>query len=449
VGQLLQLDGYTTDPDGILNEPITSWVNPPSALPSQTSNSEKVLATDGSNPYWTIEGLKTGYPTDTTVLGRAIPGTLTGTKNILVGPSSGGASLTTGSGNVCIGYDAITLSNGSNGVVIGNEARGGAGESVAIGYQAYCAANQNTAIGYQARAENARSTAIGRGAQATANGDNLAIGQFARVTGANSIHIGSYGQATTVSVSNAIGLNGAATVANSTLLGRTTSLYFNNMGAQRQFTAALSENQIFANTYVTGGSVNDADASGGIFTINAARGTGTGIGGDIRFRTAPPGLVSNNVQNALVEQVRITYDGKVGIGTSTPGEKLEVAGAVLATEYRVPNYRLDPHTHDEGTETGNFTINWANGAVHTVTLNAAGPLVVTMNNPVNGGAYALRIIQGATPGTVTWPANVKWPGGTPPTLSSSTGDIDIVNFLYFDDGGGNTFYYGTIAQDFA
>ena len=37
-GQLLQLDGYTTDPDGILNEPITSWVNPPSALPSQSGN---------------------------------------------------------------------------------------------------------------------------------------------------------------------------------------------------------------------------------------------------------------------------------------------------------------------------------------------------------------------------------------------------------------------------
>ena len=72
-----------------------------------------------------------------------------------------------------------------------------------------------------------------------------------------------------------------------------------------------------------------------------------------------------------------------------------------------------------------------------------------MSNPVNGGAYALRIIQGATPGTVTWPANVKWPGGTPPTLSTNTGDIDVVNLLYFDDGGGNTFYYATSALAFA
>lgn len=140
---------------------------------------------------------------------------------------------------------------------------------------------------------------------------------------------------------------------------------------------------------------------------------------------------------------------RVGIGTATPSEKLEVVGAVKANEFVVTNYRLDPHTHDEGTETGNFTINWSNGAVHTVTLNAAGPLVITMTNPVNGGAYALRIIQGATPGTVTWPLNVKWPGGTPPTLSTTTGDVDIINFLYFDDGGGNTYYYGTFAGDFS
>jgi hypothetical protein len=115
-GQLLQLDGYITDPDGILNEPITSWVNPPSALPSQTSNSEKVLATDGSTAYWAIEGVKTGYPTDTVIVGRIKPASITGINNTLVGVGTGNA-LTTGTNSVFIGINAGLLAQSVVGAI--------------------------------------------------------------------------------------------------------------------------------------------------------------------------------------------------------------------------------------------------------------------------------------------------------------------------------------------
>jgi hypothetical protein len=76
-----------------------------------------------------------------------------------------------------------------------------------------------------------------------------------------------------------------------------------------------------------------------------------------------------------------------------------------------------------------------------------------MNNPLQGGAYVLRIIQGATPGTIDFTAgsfaDAVWPGGTPPTLSGTTGDVDIINLLYIDDGGGTVTYYGTFATDFS
>lgn len=109
----------------------------------------------------------------------------------------------------------------------------------------------------------------------------------------------------------------------------------------------------------------------------------------------------------------------------------------------VPNYILSPQLYDEGTETGNFTLNLANGPAQQVTINAAGPLVITLSNPVTGGAYLIKIIQGATPGTVTWPANVLWGAAGAPTLSLATGDIDIINLFY--DG---TDYYGTYALGF-
>jgi hypothetical protein len=190
----------------------------------------------------------------------------------------------------------------------------------------------------------------------------------------------------------------------------------------------------------------------GTLTIAGAQGTGTGAGGDVIIATAPPDVASGSTLNAHFEVMRITDDGLVGIQTSTPSDPLTVQGAINYTD-GTSDYKISPAHHDEGTETGNFTINWSNAPVHTVTLNGTTNAVVTMNNPLQGGAYVLRIIQGATPGTIDFTAgsfaNAVWPGGTAPTLSGSTGDVDIINLLYIDDGGGTVTYYGTFATDFS
>ena len=79
--------------------------------------------------------------------------------------------------------------------------------------------------------------------------------------------------------------------------------------------------------------------------------------GEITFRTAPSGIAGNPL--TLTERMRITLDGKVGIGTTNPGYKLDVAGDIRATgtvranEVKVtvngapdfvfaPDYRLRP-----------------------------------------------------------------------------------------------------------
>lgn len=99
---------------------------------------------------------------------------------------------------------------------------------------------------------------------------------------------------------------------------------------------------------------------------------------------------------------------------------------------------------DNGTKTGAFTIDWTAGNKHAVAINAAGPLAVTFTSPGGCANLLLKITQGATPGTLTWPASVKWQGGTVPTLSSVTGKVDIVSFFF--DG---TTYYGVSSLDFS
>ena len=46
--------------------------------------------------------------------------------------------------------------------------------------------------------------------------------------------------------------------------------------------------------------------------------------------------------------------------------------------------------------------------------------------------------------TATWPASVKWPSGTAPTLTTTASSVDIVSFYY--DG---TNYYGQAGLNFS
>ena len=67
------------------------------------------------------------------------------------------------------------------------------------------------------------------------------------------------------------------------------------------------------------------------------------------FRSAMSGSVNNNIifqNNAEAEIMRINMDGNVGIGTSTPSQKLEVDGTVKATSFvssasSFPDYVFD------------------------------------------------------------------------------------------------------------
>jgi hypothetical protein len=71
---------------------------------------------------------------------------------------------------------------------------------------------------------------------------------------------------------------------------------------------------------------------------------------------------------------------------------------------------------------------------------------LTFTNPKTGGDMRWQITQGGAGSfTIAWPASVKWPGGTAPTLSTAAGKVDVITCSTFDAG---TTYDCTAQLDF-
>ena len=84
-----------------------------------------------------------------------------------------------------------------------------------------------------------------------------------------------------------------------------------------------------------------------------------------------------------------------------------------------------------------------NGNVFTVTINSAISTFTITNPPFGGNAGNIVLITtgNGTSYPITWPASVSWPGGTPPTVTSTNGKKDVYGFISLNQG---TNWYGFI-----
>ncbi len=101
--------------------------------------------------------------------------------------------------------------------------------------------------------------------------------------------------------------------------------------------------------------------------------------------------------------------------------------------------------NDNGTQGGNFGIDFNNGNYQRVTISGTGSQI-TFTPPASGvGKLVLEIIQNSGGNTIDWAGSSpppKWPGGTTPTLSAAGGAVDVVSCFY--DGS----YLCTASLDF-
>ena len=97
--------------------------------------------------------------------------------------------------------------------------------------------------------------------------------------------------------------------------------------------------------------------------------------------------------------------------------------------------------YDNGKVATTATINWANGNVQYVTITAN--TTFTFTNPQPGMRAILQVAGAYTP---TFPASVRWSGGTTPTATASAGYKDIYSFVY---SGKESLYDGIQSANFA
>lgn len=81
--------------------------------------------------------------------------------------------------------------------------------------------------------------------------------------------------------------------------------------------------------------------------------------------------------------------------------------------------------YDNGNITSTATINWNNGNVQYATMT--GNVTLTFTNPLSGMRCILHLAGAFTP---TFPASVRWSGGSTAAATAAAGKKDIYTLIY-------------------
>lgn len=115
-------------------------------------------------------------------------------------------------------------------------------------------------------------------------------------------------------------------------------------------------------------------------------------------------------------------------GSSAPTWSSGLTTPTLTTPTINDGYIEETATANTG---ATYTIDLTNGSLQVLTLTAS--CTYTFPTPVAGKSFMLVQKQNGTGGwSVTWPASVKWPGGTAPTITSTASKTDKFVFTAID-----------------
>lgn len=245
---------------------------------------------------------------------------------------------------------------------------------------------------------------------------------------------------TTAIASNAVTFAKFQTISTDRLLGRSTA----GTGNVEEITCTTAGRAI----------LDDADASAQRTTLGLAIGTNVqaydaGLASIAGLTTVADRTIYTTASDTYAVTTMTSFgrslidDADASAGRSTLGLgtiATQAASSVSITGGTLSAVKITDYTEPKTAPTissGTLTLNLNDAQVFDVSLNANITTLTISNvdsssNTVN--AFTLIFTMDGTARTVTWPAAVKWPGGTGPTLTSTNGKKDVLSFLSPDNG---------------
>ena len=149
---------------------------------------------------------------------------------------------------------------------------------------------------------------------------------------------------------------------------------------------------------------------------------------------------TSNVTGALVVSGGMGVASNINSTGIISANSYALSGSPFINSNRTLTYYGTTH-NVLGSGSGTRDINLTLG--NFVSATVAGTTTWTFSNPIASPAsigFVLELTNGGS-AALTWPAAVKWPGGTAPTLTAS--GVDVLTFIT-DDGG--TIWRGVVSM---